>query len=202
LLPARSPLSPQTHWRNSRRARRRASGRSFPYNLRFPGQVGGGPAGLHDNYQRDYDPGTGRYVESDPIGFDGGTNTYAYVRGNPVSRIDPLGLCDDDEKARCKQVKNDAIATCSELLEQSKGSSAFDRCVNDYIAKEGCGPGGTPLPADQRQPVPPPTWTPGRQPPKPNTPTPNYVPGNNTVNAVAVALAIAALIGGLLEGNR
>jgi hypothetical protein len=136
------------------------------------------------------------------MGLAGGSySTYAYVRGNPVSRIDLLGLCDDDEKARCKQVKNDAIATCSELLEQGKGSSAFDRCVNDYIEKQGCGPGGTPLPADQRQPVPP-TWTPGRKPPTPNTPTPNYVPGNNTVNSIAIILAILAAIAGVAEGNR
>ena len=61
-------------------------------NLRFPGQYYDAESGLHYNYFRDYDPQTGRYVESDPIGLNGGLNTYAYAGSNPVGLVDPNGL--------------------------------------------------------------------------------------------------------------
>jgi RHS repeat-associated protein len=64
---------------------------TFGYNLRFPGQFYDQQTGLHYNYYRDYDPAKGRYLESDPIGLFGGTNTYGYAGGYPVSLSDRTG---------------------------------------------------------------------------------------------------------------
>lgn len=60
-------------------------------NLRFAGQYYDGESGLSYNYQRDYDPRTGRYIEADPIGLAGGLNTFAYAGNNPLGYIDPTG---------------------------------------------------------------------------------------------------------------
>ena len=64
----------------------------FEYNLRFAGQYFDTETGLHYNYFRDYEPATGRYLSSDPIGLAGGLNTFGYVSGNPLTYVDPKGL--------------------------------------------------------------------------------------------------------------
>jgi RHS repeat-associated protein len=64
---------------------------TFSFDLRFPGQVYASETALHYNYHRDYDPATGRYIESDPVGLRGGINTYAYVENDPLNGIDPFG---------------------------------------------------------------------------------------------------------------
>jgi len=68
-----------------------STGTTFEFPLRFPGQYADRETNLNYNYFRDYDPTIGRYVQSDPIGLDGGINTYVYAL-NPLAQIDPMGL--------------------------------------------------------------------------------------------------------------
>ena len=67
-------------------------GAQFVLDMRFPGQRYDSASGLNYNYFRDYDPATGRYVESDPIGLRGGPGTFVYVNANSFNATDRRGL--------------------------------------------------------------------------------------------------------------
>ena len=61
-------------------------------NLRYSGQYYDAESKTNYNVNRNYEPVTGRYLLSDPLGLAGGTSTYAYVSNNPLSLSGLLGL--------------------------------------------------------------------------------------------------------------
>ena len=91
---------------------------AFTYHLRFTGQYYDKETGLHYNYHRYYNPKTGRYFESDPIGLAGGVNTYTYVLNNPLRYVDPSGLLSfnfDQFASQVEQNRFDLSATFGTL---------------------------------------------------------------------------------------
>jgi len=67
-------------------------------NLRFAGQYFDNETGLHYNYNRYYEPGTGRYITSDSVGLlcdgilaDVLNHLFVYSNNNPSNLIDPEG---------------------------------------------------------------------------------------------------------------
>jgi RHS repeat-associated protein len=71
-------------------------GQRLRVELRFPGQYFDAESGLHYNGFRHYDPGSGRYTQSDPIGVEDDVGTYGYAAANPLRWIDPQGLATVD----------------------------------------------------------------------------------------------------------
>jgi len=60
--------------------------------FRFAGQYFDEETGLYYNWNRYYDPKTGRYISPDPLFFEERTNLYLYAANNPVRFVDPSGL--------------------------------------------------------------------------------------------------------------
>ncbi len=58
----------------------------------FNGRTWDPDARLYHVRARFYDPATGRFINPDPIRFNGGWNLYAYAGNDSVNRIDPFGL--------------------------------------------------------------------------------------------------------------
>lgn len=69
---------------------------NFNLALRLPGQWQDETTHIHYNYQRDYNPDSGRYLTPDPLGFPDGLDPYAYVNNDPLNKLDPLGLYEID----------------------------------------------------------------------------------------------------------
>ena len=96
--------------------------------------------GLYYYRYRDYNPGTGRFLQPDPLGQLPGPNIYSYCQNNPVNWVDPWGMDKDysEEETRniitravSNLIDDNPIVDLADAMSQHGGSGEFDYRVNE-----------------------------------------------------------------------
>ncbi|MGH9462624.1 MAG: RHS repeat-associated core domain-containing protein, partial [Vicinamibacteria bacterium] len=126
---------------------------AIPSGFAYTGREWDAETGLYYYRARYYDPGTGRFISEDPMGFVDGPNLYAYVAGDPINRRDPsgtswihvglkavevlAGLHHAYEGAKCFHEQRKCEETRSKLCQcnHDLGARARADCVSQEIAK-------------------------------------------------------------------
>ena len=121
--------------------------------LQYTGQLWMPDFGAYHYKARAYQPGLGRFLQADPLGYQAGANLYAYVAGDPINASDPFGLR--------KTYKNDAECslaggTPSDAIDEESGlRSCIFQGPTSYIGGgatgNGSGIGGGPSAQSQEQ---------------------------------------------------
>jgi RHS repeat-associated protein len=87
----------------------------------YTGQAWLPDLGMYYYKARMYSPTLGRFLQTDPIGYAGGTNLHAYVGNDPVNRLDPQGT-------QCAGIGN---ATCTDAPDLGPPIEVWGRRISE-----------------------------------------------------------------------
>jgi RHS repeat-associated protein len=117
---------------------------TFDFGPRLPGQFADTETNTVYNYNRDYDPELGRYIESDPLRVLHSakprriSNLYLYVDGAPLRLVDPFGL----QSRICKgDICVEEAETFAENLRRN-ANSPLHHCRNNCLLHFALGEAG------------------------------------------------------------
>ncbi|HKS04919.1 MAG TPA: RHS repeat-associated core domain-containing protein [Gemmatimonadaceae bacterium] len=95
-------------------------------------------SGLMYRRNRYYDPGTGRFTQSDPIGLRGGNNLFGYASGDPINLADPLGLSARSH-CECTYDQSSGMMSCTAETTEDDGGYMIESMTATGYAGNGDG---------------------------------------------------------------
>ena len=103
----------------------------------YAGSVWDPVAGLWLSRHRHYEPEAGRWLTPDPAGYVDGLSLYLYVRGNPITLVDPTGLTGESSPLRVPGISSLGAQYRDDQI--SVGSATHRRpvSISDVAARSG-----------------------------------------------------------------
>src|SRR5690242_1492236 len=93
--------------------------------------------GLYYYRARYYDSNSGRFLNEDPVGFQGGINSYRYVLNDPTDITDPSGLCPRKKCDAPFPSKNPTTARLAQLVfAEGNGTPVGDLAIASVVVND------------------------------------------------------------------